>query len=62
MTAEEIRIANELFLAGESAESIGKKLHYCTATIARCLPKELKRRGRINEYHCIYRNCQMDCR
>lgn len=46
MTAEEKRIALEMYLAGESSISIGRKLHYCAATITNSLPPEIKRRGR----------------
>ena len=53
MTAEEKRIVNEMYLAGESPESIGKKLHYHAATIRKNVSPELKRKG-CRMYNIVY--------
>lgn len=42
MTNEEKRIAQEMYLEGESIGSIAKTLNYCSTTISRCLPAEIK--------------------
>lgn len=42
MTNEEKRIAQEMYLDGKCMDEIAKEMHYCSVTISRNLPDEIK--------------------